>query len=174
MGFFDIYKGVKKQTEEGFWDFNKDIYDEYAKRFGSRGELSKEDSELVKKLLAMPDIRPYDEEGTLEAWLLRISLWGKIMITQTNKTEGWKKRSINKDQFLDYVSNEIDIEAYGPWKIDVLAVNKIKFYRDYWGIDGKTIVEDMTVEIDLRPDLKARLRQPLKKNSFWGKLGFFK
>ena len=44
--------------------------------------LTPEQSEEEKKILGYPSTRPMDFDGTLEAWLLRLSVWGTVAIKQ--------------------------------------------------------------------------------------------
>jgi hypothetical protein len=155
---FNLFKEVKgTAVDEGVYD--NDVYKAMVDKYGdSNKQLSPEDKKRVETMLALPDMRPYDEDGTLEAWLLRISIWGKIKITQNDPANGVKNRSMSNDNFLDHVDNQELNKLFGKWEIEVMEVNKLRFYRTNWGLDGKDKEEEMVVEVDLRDDLKKLLK----------------
>ncbi len=101
---------------------------------------------------------PYEQDGTLEAWLLRISLWGKIKITWVNP-EGCVNKTMSNSGFLDRVDDQELNGMYGKWRLEEVEINRIRFYREFMGINGENNVEEMIVDIDLRPDLKEELRR---------------
>jgi len=154
--------------------FNTEQYKSVKERYQSKisnAKLSDKEKEEIDKLLAVPDARPALFDGTLEAWLLRISLWGKIKITHKNP-EARMNVTMNDDMFLNYVDDKQRNETYGQWTIEEVQINKIRFYRKYVGITGKEVTEEIIVDIDLRPDLKERMKKAKRKNSWLGKLGF--
>lgn len=140
--------------------FDTDVYQELSNKYKNTKfpKLTDNEKEEIDALLAEPCALPYEQDGTLEAWLLRISLWGKIKITWKNPEEGIN-RTISNNEFLNHVDNQELNKMYGKWKLEEAKVNKIRFYREFWGIDGNNIVEEMIVDIDLRPDLKKKLKQ---------------
>lgn len=148
--FFNCFKAVKESI------YDTEVYDDMIDKYGeSNTKLSAEDKKKIDTLLALPDIRPYDEEGTLEAWLLRISLWGKIKIIQNCPADNIRNKKLTNQEFLYYIDNQVLNDTYGLWEIDVMAFNKIKYYRSCG--NGKT--EELIIEIDLRPDLKKILKK---------------
>jgi hypothetical protein len=150
--------GAQEKIDEGVFD--TDVFKEFSNKYKNVKfpKLSEEEKEDVDSMLAEPCAMPYEEDGTLEAWLLRISLWGKIKITHKNPEDG-TNRTMTNQQFLDYIGNEEVNEMYGKWKVEEAAINKIRNYREFWGINGKNNVEEIIVDIDLRPDLKKKLKQ---------------
>jgi len=155
----DGVKEIKKAMDEGIFD--TDVYKALVGKHGTGDKVSDEDRKRIETMLALPDMKPYDEDGSLEAWLLRISLWGKIRITQDNPISSGnvKNREISTDDFLDHVDNRTMNSVFGKWEIKELAINKLMFYRTCWGIDGKNKQETITVEVALRPDLENLLKK---------------
>jgi len=128
-------------------------------------KLSDAEVDSIRTKLATPDARPMDFDGTFEAWLLRISGWGKIKITHKNPEYNINK-TITIPRFLELVGDDERNAAYGIWNVGGLEINKILFSRQFWSINGKKIKEEIIVEIDLRADLKKRLKQVRKPFGF--------
>lgn len=147
--------GLKKRNI-----FDTDIYNEFSEyhKGAKLPELTKEEQEKVNRLFAEPCALPYAEDGTLEAWLLRISIWGKIKITHKNPEDG-TNRTLTNRQFLEYVDDQKLNKMYGKWMLEEVKINRIRFHRTFYTINGKNETEELIVDIDLRPDLKERLRK---------------
>ncbi len=124
----------------------------------SKANLSNEEKAEIDRRLACPDARPALFDGTLEAWLLRISLWGKIKITRYDP-DAQTTTNMDDDMFLNYIDNKERNDWLGKFIIEAVEVNKIRFYRKYDGVTGMEVTEEIMVEIDLRPDLKERLKK---------------
>lgn len=155
----DAFQG-KPDMEVNEGIFDTDVYKEFSDKYKNTKfpKLSASEKEDIDALLAEPCALPYEQDGTLEAWLLRISLWGDIEITWKNPEEGINK-TISNSKFLDHVDNQELNKMYGKWRLEEVKINKIRFYREYWGIDGGTNVEELIVDIQLRPDLQKKLKQ---------------
>jgi len=143
--------------------FDTDIYKEYSEKYKNKNlpNLSAADKDRIASLLAEPCAVPYEEERTVEAWLLRISLWGKITITWKNPEDGINK-TISTDKFVDHIDNQRLNKLYGKWTIEEAKINRIRFFRKFWSIYDKEVTEELIVDIDLRPDLKEKLRRARK------------
>ena len=139
--------------------FDTDLYKEFSKKYSGQKlpDLSAGDLDRINALLAEPCAMPYEQEGTLEAWLLRISLWGKIKITWKNPEDGINKE-ISTDKFLDHIDNQRLNKLYGKWHIEEAKINRIRFFRKFWSIYGKEVTEELIVDILLREDLKQKLK----------------
>ncbi len=153
----DVRKGSIFDTE-----IYKDLPDEYKT---SGPDLTDEDMDRINAELSVPDARPGKFDGTLESWLLRISLWGRLKFTHKNPDNGINK-TITKDQFLDYVDDQTRNASYGLWIAEELEINKIRLYRKFMSIRGREITEELIVDIDLRPDLKKKINQA-RRGSPW-------
>lgn len=161
--------------ESGSPTHKNTYYDEVKQKYGDElpTTLTPEEKEHSLRVLNNPDPRPNADDGTLEGWLYRISFWGTVKIFHNNPDDGIKK-SMTNSQFLNYVDDQEKNQAYGQWSIDVPRINKIIFYRIFWSVQGKDVTEQLIVDINLRPDLKKRLKDAKRQNSWLGKLGFFK
>ena len=121
-------------------------------------QLSPDEIAEIKKKLATPDTRPMmDIDGSYEAWLMRISLWGKIKVTHKNP-DNFIDAVIGLEYFLEYISDEERNKAYGEWNITGPEIDKILFQREFESLEGKKVTEEIKVEIDLRPDLKEKYK----------------
>ena len=123
------------------------------------------------KSLNSPCALPNAVDGSLEAWLFRLTLWGKTKITHKNPDYD-TVRVLTDDQFLNYMDDKVQNETYGEWKTEEVKLDKIRFHRTYWSIHGKNVTEEIIVDIDLKPELKARVDAVRRKDSWIGKLGF--
>lgn len=166
MNYYDLVKNIC----EGIFD--TDVFNYLQQKSGKKAakyQLSDEDKKHVDMMLAHPDARPAAGDRTLEAWLLRISLWGRIKITHNNPDEKVRNRNMSFDQFLDYVDDQRRTATYGKWVIEYPKINLVKFIRKFYSfLLGKETVEEITVEIDLREDLKKILKQVRKSAGLFG------
>ena len=128
----------------------------YAMSTGHRLDeaLSKEDTEILRKQLAYPDIRPCVFDETFEAWLYRIGLWGKIEITYNDPEYKIKNRVITQDKFIKKVGNPDVNRILGQWSMDRKNVTKMEMFREYVGMDGKKYRESFIIEVTLNPGLR--------------------
>jgi len=140
--------------------FDTDIFNEFSKYHDGVKfpKLTDEEKEENDTYLAHPCALPFQEDGTLEAWLLRISIWGKIKITHKNP-EDKTSRTLKNRQFLEYTDDQKRNKLYGTWKTEEVEINQIRFHRTFYTINCKNETEEIIVDIDLRPDLKERLRR---------------
>jgi len=120
--------------------------------------LTDDERNRIKIQMSIADARPNDLDGTLEAWLVRIGLWGKIKITRKDP-ENKINKEINKDEFLNYIDDyELNV-IRGKWNVIEEKINVIKFVRNFWSINGREEKEELKIEIDLRDDLKKLLKK---------------
>lgn len=140
-----------------------DVYRQYSQMCAAqRGTqtVSDEVKRHVDMMLAHPDARPAAGDGTFEAWLLRISLWGKIKITHNNPNEKIENGTMTTDQFLDYTDDQNRNDLCGKWVIEYPKINLIQFVRRFNSESlGKMVTEELVVEIDLREGLEEILKK---------------
>jgi hypothetical protein len=164
--YFDIFDSIY----EGFFDTDvmKFLQDKEGKKW-DKLKISDEEKKRIDTLLAVPDARPATGDGTFEAWLYRISLWGKIKIVHNNPDEKVRNETMSYDKFLDYIDDQRRNAIYGKWVIEYPKINLVKFIRKFYSfLLGKETVEELIVEIDLREDLKAILKQVRKSAGLFG------
>jgi len=149
-----IFQELKKGRELGDWD-----------------RMSDAEKNKIDMMLSYPDPRPMDFDNNLEAWLLRISNWGRIKITHTNP-EDKTKRTLNANQFLDYIDNQARNATYGLFDVETPKIDRIRFYRSFWSIYGKKVTEEIIVDIDLKPSLANALKKVRGLKGLLGKFGF--
>jgi hypothetical protein len=110
----------------------------------------------TKELFDSPSIRPWETE-TLEAWLFRISQWGKVSfgyIAPKNRST----TSITRHEFIKSFTEPELIKIFGKWDNEILDVNKLKWFRSYTGLDGKKETEAFVITVDLKPELKKAIK----------------
>lgn len=164
--YFDLFDSIY----EGFFDTDvmKYLQDKEGKKL-KNVRLSDAEKQRIDQLLAIPDARPSTGDQTFEAWLLRISIWGKIKITHNNPDEKIRNASMNYDQFLDYIDDQRRGAIYGKWAIEYPKIELVKFVRKFYSFNvGKEVVEEIIVEIDLRDDLRAILKKVRKSTGLFG------
>ena len=114
-------------------------------------QLSRDDYE---EALANPDIRPSVMDGTVKAWLFRISRWGKMNILFNDPENKVRNKRVDANFMEQRLTDPTLLRMLGQMGIDRKSFNEVKLYREYIGIDGKKYEESFLVKIDLRPDLK--------------------
>ena len=136
-------------------------------------QASEEEKRLTDLKLSYPDLRPQDFDGSLEAWLVRVSIWGTIKITHKNPEDNINK-PMSEDHFLAYIDNQDRNAVYGVFQVDTPKINQITYSRKFWAITGKEVTEEIIVDVDLKPNLKNALKKVRGVRGKLGKLGFFK
>lgn len=116
-------------------------------------KMSPEEKEELRASLACPDIRPQPFDVTFDAWLHRLKLWGKVNIEHYDPDLKVKAR-INIERFLDKISDDNLNRMFGRWHTERLDFNKVQFYREFLGLNGKQVRETFTIWIELKPELK--------------------
>jgi hypothetical protein len=162
----DITKDLKeKEIIEMI--YREDFFKELEQKLMLTEKLSPEERERIAHQLATPSAMPYDFDVTLEAWLHRISFWGKIKITR-HDPEGNIRRTLTQDEFLSYTDNQSINSQRGLLQAEELDINKIRFSRKFWAVMGKEVTEEIIVEIDLRDAIKDALKKARKELGWFG------
>lgn len=115
--------------------------------------LTPEQNAQLSRELVTADIRPCTFDVTLEAWLKRLDLWGKLKITHKDP-ERRQTTTVTRDRMIKHIDNQNLNRLFGKWVTEVLAANKVSLFREYIGNTGKTYKEEFVIEIDVHPDLK--------------------
>ncbi len=116
------------------------------------------DEELIDAI-NNPSILPdFVRDGSVRAWLLRISTWGKLNFLYVDPEHRLKKK-VSYDEFFEHLTDKSIIKDFGTWDYEQLAVNKMQFTRTYPSIDGNKYTEKYILEIDLLPELKAAIKR---------------
>jgi len=149
-----IFQELSKDRQWADWDSFSDV-----------------EKKRIDKMLAYPDPRPMDFDVTLEAWILRISNWGKIKITHKNPEDGIN-RTMSTHEFLYYLDDQDRNAAYGLFNVEVPKIELVRYYREFWSIYGKKVTEEILVAIDLKPSLKKALKKVRGLKGLLGKFGF--
>lgn len=164
-----LYEGILGSVNESLKGrdilegiFDTEIFRELEQKLKPVGTLSPQERDDIAQLLATPDAKPQDFDGTLEAWLLRISIWGKFTITRKDP-EDKVNRTLSRQEFLAYMDNQSRNAQRGLWNVEEKELNIIRFHRTFWSLLGKNVTEEMIVTIDLRPDLKSALKKMRRK-----------
>jgi hypothetical protein len=126
--------------------------------FTERTELSekgKYDDELDE--LAVPEVMPCMFDVTVEAWIMRLEFWGKLIISWKDP-DRWMKQKITKSKLLELLTDDTMLNIFGRWQAEKLTVKSVKLYRRYIGLDGKKKHEEIVIDIDLDDDLKRSMK----------------
>lgn len=114
----------------------------------------------TQQKLAYPDPRPCNFDNSLEFWLERISKWGRLHFYHIDpEFHGKRKMEIPRSVFVKKIKDARLNKMFGLWDVELLAINKVKIFREYNGLDGRRYVEEFIVEIDLKPELKKALKR---------------
>ena len=111
----------------------------------------------LRIILAQPEVMPCYFDNTIEFWLERISLWGKLNIkhTDTNPTvNSW----ITKGELLKLLTDGSTISTFGSWNAEKLSYKSLVLKRDYVSPDGRKHKERLTIDIELKPEIKKGMR----------------
>ena len=120
------------------------------------------DEEEVIRQLQNPSLEFVPEDRTLDAWLYRISLWGKVTFLYRNDKSALPKELTEK-QVIKKLSS--DLNTKGRWSTKRIGIDTLVMKRT-WSERGKSRWEEITLVVDLRPELK--------RESLWKKvLRFF-
>jgi hypothetical protein len=111
------------------------------------------------EMLAYPDPRPQAFDISMDFYLDRISLWGKLKFYYSDTFYRVKNQEITRKRFLELIRDEDMLKMFGIWDDDAIAHNKILFTRTYKGLDGKKHKQELLIVIDLREELKNALRR---------------
>jgi len=163
--YFDLFDGIY----EGFFDTDvaKYLQDKEGKKLKGL-KISDEEKKRIDNVLALPDPRPCTGDQTLEAWLYRISLWGKLKLTHNNPDEKIRNATMNYDQFLNYIDDQRRNAIYGKWHVESPKMEQVRVIRKFYSFSvGKEVVEELIVDIDLRDDLKSILKKVRKSTGLF-------
>jgi len=116
--------------------------------------LSAKEIEKIRGELATPDIRPMDFDQTVEGWVARIEVWGKVTYYHKDPENHWGKRKVTKQQFINKITDENLNKMFGIWQVKRNNITKCTLRRDYVAPNGKHYVEQFIVDIKLRKELR--------------------
>ena len=109
------------------------------------------DEEELLRQLQNPSLEFVEEDSTLEAWLYRISLWGKLTFVYRSDTVS--TRELDQREVVKKLSSELNTK--GRWKTNRTGVNTLVMRRT-WIKDRKAHWEEIVLTVDLRPELKSQ------------------
>jgi len=122
--------------------------------------LSAADAARMRKELGTATIMPQPFDSTLEAWLHRLSLWGKVKVHHIDpEFTGRSRQSVTTGRMIKKLADPSLLKAFGVWGTDEVAVNKVTLFREYVGLSGKRYKEQFFVEVELKPELKQALKR---------------
>jgi len=116
--------------------------------------LTHAEIERMRAEVATPEILPCTFDVTIEGWLERIGLWGKITIKHKNPEKWRGKKKVTKHQFLKGLQPDAITKYFGKWEFIKKGLTKVECHRTYFGIDGKKYVEKFIVSVKLKKELR--------------------
>jgi len=111
----------------------------------------------LKSQFATPDMRPNNFDVTFEAWLHRISTWGKTKIIAVDP-EFRSKKEVTANQMISRMTDSNLLRTFGTFGIDQKSFNKVILFRKYKGMNGKNYKEEFIVTNDLSK-IKSRMKK---------------
>jgi len=144
MLFDKLYEKIKKILIER--SIKKEDLNEQLEDINP-AELTEEE---LKNMLITPEIRPCTFDLTLEAWIYRISNWGKLTITYINQ-EFKEKRIVTPTKFIEMATDDQLNKVLGLFGVEGISATKCKLYREYLGLNNKKYKEEFIFEIELDP-----------------------
>jgi len=120
-------------------------------------EVSEVSGQLIRALVRNPDVLPCAADRTIDFWLDRLSLWGKLQVKYYAPDSRWGKR-ITTSRLLAILTDPNMVNVFGKWQHKKLSVKSVEISRAYRGYDGRVHREKLIVDIDLDPDMKMALK----------------
>lgn len=107
----------------------------------------------IRQNLSMTTMAPQPMDRTIEGWMFRLkTAWGKVSF-KYHDPELKITKPIMADRFIDLYSDRARIRSYGKWEVEYLKINKVTFWRNFTGFNGKQYREELIVEVKLKPEL---------------------
>ena len=116
--------------------------------------LSAKEIADLRDQLATPDCRPMDFDITIQGWIVRIEKWGKITYYHKDPENYWGKKKVNKEDFIERISDPELNRMFGRWDIKRKGLTKCVLRRSYIDFKGKKRTEQFIVDIELRKELR--------------------
>lgn len=158
MGFFGW--GKKKSgwvTEE-----NKKMLDNIPKpSVPIDPERKREVEENIKSL----DVKPNLTDVSFEAWIMRISLYGKLTFAYRNTDTG-EDGVVEMNTFLDRTESDHRAGTLGDWDVKKTHSNMVSFTRVFEGHRGDECEEEFLVAVMIRPELVEAFAQQEEQEGF--------
>lgn len=115
-------------------------------------DTKKEIEANIKSFNVMPNVT----DVSFESWILRLSLYGKISYHYRN-TEKRENGDTNFNKFMDVMDRDHVLKTLGEWDVEKTAPDTVVFYKEFWGMDGKSHEEEFVVSVKFRPEVKKIL-----------------
>jgi len=116
--------------------------------------LSAGEIKQMRNELATPEICPMDFDVTIPGWLERIQLWGTVTYYHKDPENSRGKKKVSKAQFISRVSDESLYKQMGKWSIKKNKLTSCTMRRDYIGPNGRHFVEEFTIVVKLKKELR--------------------
>jgi len=108
----------------------------------------------IRELSRVPEVMPCAFDVTIDFWLDRINLWGKLHITRTDPYTK-KKEKLTKSKLLDIVTDPTLLNVAGKWNFKKLSLTSVEMYREYVDLAGKKVKESVIIEVELDPVIQG-------------------
>jgi len=110
----------------------------------------------VQEDLSSPEIVPVSTDGTIEAWLVRIGLWGNVRFSY-QEPNAEQRLPVQQSEFLNRMNDESRTRMFGRWGVVKDGLSAMHFERTFVDTDDEKKVERLFVEVDLKPEVKKAL-----------------
>jgi len=111
----------------------------------------------LRIILAQPEVMPCYFDNSINFWLKRISIWGKLNVKHTD-TNPTVSRWITVGELEKILTDDTALNTFGNWNVEKLTYKSVVFKRDYIGPDGKKHKERLWIDIDLKPEIKRGMK----------------
>ena len=111
----------------------------------------------LRIMLAQPEVMPCYFDNTIEAWLYRIGMWGKLQVKHTD-TNPTINRWITVGELEKLLTDDSTLNTFGNWNAEKLTYKSLVLKRDYVGPDGRKHKERLWIDIELKPEIKRGMK----------------
>ena len=134
-------KGVRYPTEQLSVEYVENEAED-------KGVLSDDRKKELKDALLTPSLKPTAADANIRAWIYRIEQWGNLTFEYYDP-ETKRKTKIDKESFLQMISDQSGVQSSGKLNVDELGINKIVIWRNVVTSSGRKDIEKFFVATDV-------------------------
>lgn len=120
-------------------------------------DVSEVSTQHIRMLLRAPEVLPCAFDRTMEFWLARIGLWGRLIIDYY-PPDSRRRERITKNRLIGILTDPTLLNTFGRWNTKKLSIKSVELSRRYKGYDRKDKTERIVIDIDLKPDLVRAIK----------------
>jgi len=116
-------------------------------------KINEDNYQRISSYTRVPEILPCVFDQTVEFWLERISLWGKLKIVRDNP-ETRRKEKLTKGQLIKVLAEPSLLSVTSKWKFNKLTFKSVEILRNYVDQANKKMRDKIVVDIELDENAK--------------------